>query len=239
ELKCNFKKEMNLTKYENRVFPFSRRVCELWWYKLLDDNGFTGKDTITNRRKTTIHQLRKYFKSELGRVLTQDIVETLMGHQNELQRAYRRYSEKQLADEYLKAIDVLNILSFDTVSKKDFEDMKSQQAFYEDRLKNLDRDNKSLEQKFEHIENNLHIALNPKTPQTQNTLNYAKPYLINLVETLIKRKLTKEELEEIDSGTNLVLNELNKLPTDKVVELVKPENLPLFYNQFKKKKPTK
>jgi integrase len=239
EQKCNFKIDMDLTKYEDRVFPFSRRVCELWWYKLLDDAGFTGKDKITNRRKTTIHQLRKFFKTQLSTVLTQDVIEALMGHANELQRAYRKYTEKQLAEEYLKGIDELNIFSFDTVSKKEFEDMKAQQDFYETRLRQVDNNIKLYEQKFQQIEKNLHIVLDPKNPETKDTLTLAKPYLIKVFENIIKRPLTKEELKEVDEGTVLVLNELNKLPTEKVIDLIKPENLPFLYDQFKKKKSDK
>ena len=58
------------------------------------------RDDETNRIQLHIHQLRKFFRSQLALKCPVDIVEALMGHSSYLSEAYRRYTVKQMAEHY-------------------------------------------------------------------------------------------------------------------------------------------
>jgi len=119
--KCNFKKKMNLEQYNDRVFPFSSRVVYIWWERLLDKSGYLEIYKKTKRKTMVVHQLRSYFRSALGPIIKQDVIEALMGHTNELQRSYRRYTEAKLANYYKQGISALYVFKTDIVSKEEFD----------------------------------------------------------------------------------------------------------------------
>ena len=55
------------------------------------------------------HQFRKFFISQLSLIVSKEIAEMLAGHSGYLTGAYRRYTKKQLAEEYLKGQHLLTI----------------------------------------------------------------------------------------------------------------------------------
>jgi integrase len=93
------KKELN----DNRIFPFTDINFRQSWDNALQKAGLYSKDKITNRGQYRVHALRKFFRSQLALSCPVDIVETLMGHEGYLTDAYRRYTQKQLGEHYLKA----------------------------------------------------------------------------------------------------------------------------------------
>ncbi len=245
--KINNLKTGKINLNDNRVFCFSKSVSRDMWNRLIkDDSELNIKDENTKRHKYHIHTLRKYFRTTLGPHMKIDIIETLMGHENSLQRAYRKYNLETLSKEYSEHEKELSIIQpkmneeelLDRLNEieKSKQDLLEKQKFYNERLRAQELSIENYENRFKKIEENLHIALNPKTEETQNILNYFKPVMINFVESLTGKKITKEQLEKIDTGTNFVLNELNTLPADKAIELIKPENLPFIYEQLKNKK---
>lgn len=235
EPKCNFKIEMDLKKYENRVFPFSKRVCELWWYKLSENAGYTEKDERTGRRKTTIHQLRKYFRTTLGTEIKQDIIEALMGHTNALQSAYRRYTEQTLGNEYKKGMRALYVFKTDTVTKEEFETMKEQQQFYEKRLTNANNEIASFKERFSKMEQNLDTIFNPETQENQNWLSLFEGMLPELENIRLGREMTDKETEIVKDlvrkETPAIFNKLRKLTTEEIIDIAKIKDI----NEINKK----
>ena len=105
---------------DNRVYPFSRSVMDQMWENALKNANLLSLDKNTNRKTLRIHQMRKYFRTQLGDKV--DIVEALMGHEGYLTNAYRRYTNKQLAEYYLKNERLLYI----SMSDEDIEEVKNQ-----------------------------------------------------------------------------------------------------------------
>jgi integrase len=70
----------------------------------LEEKDDQGRDTIH------IHCLRKFFFTQMLQPLGRDIAEALMGHKLFLDSAYRRYTEDQMREFYLKGMDAVTIM---------------------------------------------------------------------------------------------------------------------------------
>ena len=64
--------------------------------------GLFEQDETTNRTTFHVHQLRKFFLSQISLKAPKEIAETLAGHSGYLTGSYRRYTEAQLAENTLK-----------------------------------------------------------------------------------------------------------------------------------------
>jgi integrase len=84
----------------DRLFPFTDGVASQFWLNAITKAGLLTRDDETNRIQLHIHQLRKFFRSQLALKCPVDIVEALMGHSGYLTEAYRRYTQKQMAQFY-------------------------------------------------------------------------------------------------------------------------------------------
>jgi integrase len=95
---------------DDRLFPFSdNTVNELFRDAVIAVFGKNAVDPNTNRSTRHIHQLRKFFISQLSLAISKEIAETLAGHSGYLTGNYRRYTTAQLKDEYLKGEHMLYI----------------------------------------------------------------------------------------------------------------------------------
>jgi integrase len=94
---------------DGRLFPFSDQNASAIWDTALVNAGLLSRDKTTNRKQLHYHQFRKFFISQLALVVSKEIAEMLAGHNGYLTGAYRRYTKKQLAEEYLKGEHVLTI----------------------------------------------------------------------------------------------------------------------------------
>jgi len=90
-----------------KVWDLASSTVRAMWYNAIKKAGYTERDETTGRYLLHIHSLRKFFRSESG--LDEDILHTLMGHHEYLDRAYRRYSVDYLAQKYKEAIPNLSI----------------------------------------------------------------------------------------------------------------------------------
>ncbi len=98
--KTNFKHKKELN--DPRLFPFSDGMIRVAWNTMLKKAGYDDKDPTTGRRKITPHALRKYFRTYMSTEVSEDIVETLMGHEKQLRRIYAKHDDNYLAQEYRK-----------------------------------------------------------------------------------------------------------------------------------------
>ena len=71
------------------------------------------REPLTNGKKRhefqAVHSLRKFFKSHCEQVMKSINVEILMGHTIGVSNSYYKPSQKEILDDYLKAIYILTI----------------------------------------------------------------------------------------------------------------------------------
>jgi integrase len=95
---------------DSRLFPFSdNTVNELFRDAVIAVFGVNAVDPNTGRSTRHIHQLRKFFLSQLSLAVSKEIAEALAGHAGYLTGNYRRYTTAQLKEEYLKGEHMLYI----------------------------------------------------------------------------------------------------------------------------------
>ena len=102
---------------DKRIFPFSFSVARAMWNNALRKAGLENHDKGTNRRTLHIHMLRKVFNSQLKLVVPKEIVEALCGHEEGMDDAYRRYTEQQIKEYYLKGEPHLYVFVPQEISK--------------------------------------------------------------------------------------------------------------------------
>jgi len=141
---------------DNRIFPFDYQTARLMWCRILHEAELDGKDSV-GHYKIHIHSLRKFFRTFLpngDHAISNDVVETLMGHEGYLTQSYRRIPEDQLAKEYLKALSTVTIFG---INESIVEDKDLQIA--------------TLKQQMETMKNDI-------VNQVLNTLKSGQPQLI-------------------------------------------------------------
>lgn len=112
--------EYDRPENDMRLFPFSGTTGYVIWKTAVRKAGLLEKDDRTDRYTLHPHVLRKWFRTRMGAVLTQDLVESLIGHSSYLSREYLRFSEQDLSDAYLKGQDVL-LLNTKVVMKSELD----------------------------------------------------------------------------------------------------------------------
>jgi len=85
------------------LFPLGTRAFEQIWALALSKARLERFDRVTNRRTITSRATRQFFASRMGTVLPEGVVREMMGHAGHLPESYRRYTEQELAEAYLKA----------------------------------------------------------------------------------------------------------------------------------------
>jgi integrase len=94
---------------DGRLFPFSDQNASALWDNALTNAELLSRDKTTNRKQLHYHQLRKFFISQLSLIISKEIAEMLAGHTGYMTGSYRRYTKKQLIEEYLKGEHLLTI----------------------------------------------------------------------------------------------------------------------------------
>lgn len=138
---------------DDTIFPMDSSAIEDSFIRLLNKAGtpYDEQDEHTKRHTYTCHGLRKFFRSQLPEAVPIDYVEVLMGHSGYLTKQYRDFSDKKLAEQYLKGMHTLTI--FETgISKSELDrkeekikEQKEQLEKYEDlqhRIELIERLNK-------------------------------------------------------------------------------------------------
>ncbi len=123
---------------DNRVFPFVTNVARLMWTRMIRKAGFDEKDPSSGWHNMHIHCLRKFFSSHMNVAgMPHDVVECLLGHEDGLKRIYNIYSDKQIEELYLKAVNVVTIFETQGTEEK-INEMDEQLKEKEDRIQNLE-----------------------------------------------------------------------------------------------------
>ena len=95
---------------DDRLFPMSdHTVNQLFIDAVVAAFGENEVDPNTGRSVRHIHQLRKFFISQLSLVTSENVADFFAGHKSPLSDSYRRYATKQMAEYYLKGEHMLFI----------------------------------------------------------------------------------------------------------------------------------
>ena len=108
--------ESETSKSDRICFPYSTSTEITRLKKLLKKCDMYDKDPRTGRTTIHFHLFRKFFLTEFKLVASAEAAEELAGHKGYLDESYRRLTQKQLREEYLKAETRLTI---DQVEGKD------------------------------------------------------------------------------------------------------------------------
>jgi len=79
------------------------------WRLALRKSNLSERDPQTEIHVRHVHTLRKFFRTRLGAVIPQDVVEALMGHEEGIQAFYKRYTAEDLARFYSQGAVALEI----------------------------------------------------------------------------------------------------------------------------------
>ena len=93
----------------DKVFPFSGASAQKLWRKAITNAHLNQRDTNSNRMLYHIHTLRKYFRTYISTIVSEDVAEALLGHTRGLNAIYCRIDENKLAEEYLRAEKNLSV----------------------------------------------------------------------------------------------------------------------------------
>jgi integrase len=134
------------TEDDGRLFPFTDQTASTLWDNALTKAGLLSRDKSTNRKQLHYHQFRKFFISQLALIVSKEIPETLAGHEGYLTDAYRRYTKKQLAEEYLKGQHLLTIQAPKELQEMESE-FKAKMQTHTELIEGLSKKNLELEKK--------------------------------------------------------------------------------------------
>jgi len=135
---------------DGRLFPFSDQNASALWDNALEKAELLSRDKTTNRKQLHYHQLRKFFISQLSLIISGEIAETLAGHNGYLTGSYRRYTKKQLADEYLKGEHLLTIQAPKELQEIESE-FKAKMQTHSEIIENIVKENILLKQDISKI----------------------------------------------------------------------------------------
>lgn len=154
---------------DKRIFPLTTQTTTYLWNLALKKAGLDARDNNTSIRFRVhhIHTLRKFFRTRLGSKINSDIIEVLLGHEGYLTSSYRKFSDEELSQFYLKGVSELYIL-------KSPEEVNYQE--------NLIKENNLLKERLEKIEETLCHLLELSSRANEEDMNK--------VDALIKRFVT-------------------------------------------------
>ena len=116
-----------------RLFPMSdNTVTQLFIDAIISVFGKNEVDPNTRRSVRRIHQMRKFFSSQMSIATSESIADFFMGHKTALSEHYRRYTQKQMSEYYLKGEHMLYIEAplelreMGSSIKKQMEEMKDE-----------------------------------------------------------------------------------------------------------------
>jgi integrase len=127
----NVKASKNLD--DDRLFPMSdNTVNQLFIDAVVATFGENEVDPNTGRSVRHIHQLRKFFISQLSLVGSEAVADFFAGHKSALSDSYRRYTAPVMAEHYLKGEHLLfieapvELREMGTALKKELAELKDE-----------------------------------------------------------------------------------------------------------------
>jgi integrase len=128
---------------DERIFPYGYIDIYKLWRSATKGNGLRQSDPQSGHQLLHPYTLRKFFRTNLGAVsniIPVDVIEALMGHEQYLRDVYKKYSDEQIADLYLKSEHAILIFSSEELIK---DEMRLQ-----NKLENLVHENQEFKRKI-------------------------------------------------------------------------------------------
>jgi len=135
----------------NRIFPFSDNIAGQMLKNALIKSENYSRDSTTGRAQIHVHMFRKFFISQMSLIVSKEIPEMLSGHSGYLTENYRRFTDEQLATEYLKAEHVLTIEMPSDVREIQSE-LKTEMSSHAKSISTLYQENTELRQRLGKLE---------------------------------------------------------------------------------------
>jgi hypothetical protein len=160
-LKQTAVKAQNIGKTVNtddeRLFPLSDTVVnQLFKDAIIKTFGENQTDETTGRSTRHVHQLRKFFISQLAAAINSEpIADFFAGHKSPLSDNYRRYSAPQMAEKYLQGEHALIIeapaemIRETTENKKETARLKDTQLSQQSQLISLMNEKDAMRNKLQ------------------------------------------------------------------------------------------
>jgi integrase len=165
--------QVNKSMIKNHVFPFSDVNYRNMMKRALVKADLYKLDPVTQRASIHPHLFRKFFETQLYRVINPKVIEKLVGHESELSRAYIKYNEEDLLKEYKKGEYAITILS--DVSEE-LEKTKDEMKDTKDKVRDMQLENlmmKSKLQDFDKLRERLEKMEKILTEYDENILSMA------------------------------------------------------------------
>jgi integrase len=155
--------------------------------RALWDQGIRNKlkDGAKRHEFKAAHGFRKFYKSRAEQVMRPINVEITMGHNIGLSDCYYRPTEKEVSNDYLKAVDLLTINSDGVTLKKQVqklrEDNQNNEYIIKGRLQEKEDQIKGLEDNVKLLKEGMNKIF--MLIQQNPTLANIKPEILNQIET--------------------------------------------------------
>ncbi|MGA2122464.1 MAG: site-specific integrase [Methanoregula sp.] len=195
-------------KDDGRLFPFSDQNASVLWDNALMKANLLSRDKTTNRKQLHYHQLRKFFISQLSLIISKEIGEMLAGHAGYLTDAYRRYTKKQLAEEYLKGQHLVTIQTPKELQEIESE-FKAKIQTHEGILTNIIKENIELKQQTQELKK-YNEEIEKRLGHTEGLFEFIVKNLPELKE-YISEHFKDYEDEDGDFHTQLLIDSIPKI----------------------------
>ena len=139
---------------DKRIFPIDYSSYDRKWMRLLKKSGLNERDMSSKYHVFHFHTIRKFFETRMSYSgVPEAIYQQLEGHEGYLNGAYKRYTEDELRNYYLKGMNEL--LIFETTP--DLTNINKQLDEKDKQIQELLEFKKLMELKIQGLENKLEI----------------------------------------------------------------------------------
>lgn len=183
KVKPRYSHRIGLAKYPKQ---FKSTGIKTLVGRALQIQGIRPKLNLRNGEKNhdwkTLHGFRKFFKTQIERVMKSLNVEILMGHDIGLADSYYKPSEQDLMEDYVKSLDLLTIHNDKSKLEKQVKELKekSKDSDYIIKAKFQEKDDEiqTLMKKQETFEQLLQSLIDSGQlkPSTKRQLDFSKYY---------------------------------------------------------------
>jgi integrase len=185
----------------DKLFPFTDNVSSQIWLNAITKAELLTRDGETNRIQLHIHQLRKFFRSQLALKCPVDIVEALMGHSGYLTEAYRRYSQKQMAEFYQNTEHLLYVSMPQDIQRIESE-FKGQLDTNRKLVEEVVLENHELKREIQSMENK-NSDLKLKVTKIENDFNEKVDALKEMYQTIMKNAMEISVSKNFDEAKKI------------------------------------
>jgi hypothetical protein len=190
----NYGAKLGLATYPKKLKSSGiKRIIEraLWEQGLRHPLG----NKIKRHEWKAAHGFRKFYKSRAEQVMKPINVEVTMGHDIGVSASYYKPTEREVLQDYLKAVDLLTINSDKIILQKQVAELneksKNNEYIIRGKLEEKDEQFKNLSEKFNSMQLMLEKIITATTTQVQNPQQFGA-----IAQSMFSSGMLKVEEEE-------------------------------------------